>query len=55
MRRESTNPYSFSAVVAGNVGARMSGKEAQLMYKLTKLDVKVIDAERRRAVAKPVR
>jgi hypothetical protein len=31
--------------VAGDVGANMSGQEAQLFYKLTKPDVKMIDAE----------
>jgi hypothetical protein len=55
MRRESTSPYTYSAVVAGDVGASMSDKEAQLIHKLTKPDVKVIDADRRRAVTKLVR
>jgi hypothetical protein len=55
MRRESTAPYTYSALVAGDVGASMSGKETQLIYKLKKPDVKVIDAERRRAIAKLVR
>jgi len=52
MRRESTNPYTYSAVVVGDEGASMSDKQAQLIRKLTKPDVKVIDSDRRRAVTK---
>jgi hypothetical protein len=33
--------------VAGDLGASTSGQEAQLMYDLTKPDVKVIDAEKK--------
>jgi len=50
MRRESTTPYTYSAV-----GVSMSDKEARLTHKRTKPDVKVIDTDRIRPVTKLVR
>jgi hypothetical protein len=41
--------------VADDVGACVPGTEAKLIEKVTKLDVKVIDVERRGATVKLVR